>query len=158
MLPVPVQHMGDPFGGLAVQYGPVPMPLGDMPVMAPQLDPNSPQLFVHNVQVAHQTAMRIQELAQSVINGIEHAYDPSTNPLQTAADLQTLKETLGQFSEFLAQTGVGALPLNTSPTTLLTEQQLQARHDGVMRALFPRGMDPKSNAETVAQLLTSDRK
>lgn len=93
---LPVSHVSvsaDPFSALAtVAYDPT--------LVAPVVDPNSPATFAHNVQLAQQTALRVHQLAQGAITGMyvrprpraavlihppsERAYEPTTDPLQTA--------------------------------------------------------------------------
>ncbi|KZW02671.1 hypothetical protein EXIGLDRAFT_759790 [Exidia glandulosa HHB12029] len=148
MLPVP--H-ADPFSALnTVAYDPSAVALA--PALPP-VDPNNTATFAHNVQVAQSMAARIQQLAQNVITGVERAFEPTTDPQQTTADMQALKSMLLDFREHLAQTGVGALPLDTPPG--MTEQQLAARNEVLTRTQFQRLMGPKENAEVVASMLTA---
>ncbi|KAH7104548.1 hypothetical protein BKA62DRAFT_748447 [Auriculariales sp. MPI-PUGE-AT-0066] len=124
-------------------------------------DPNSPAAFANNIQVAHTMALRIQQLALSVISGIEQAYNNTSNPLQTAADLAALNGTLVSFNAFLVQTGVGGLPLSVPGPgeEPITEQHLLDKHEATMSALYARMMGPKDAASTVADVLNApDRK
>lgn len=54
-------HFQDPtgFAGLAPPLGP-----------ASQIDPNSPALFKHNIHIAQEQVLRIQQLAQSAIEAM----------------------------------------------------------------------------------------
>jgi len=93
----------------------------------------------------------------------EHAYEPTVNPMQTAADLAALKQALQSFNAFLVQTGVGGLPHKSgvpmADDAPLTEQTLNDRHESVMRTLYTRTMNPKELSTMVADVLQApDRK
>ncbi|KAH9896439.1 hypothetical protein C8Q73DRAFT_727477 [Cubamyces lactineus] len=78
----------------------------------PGADLNSPELFKQNIQLAQDQVLRVQSLASNALAGIEHAYHPRTNPVQTTADIAALKQAIHVLVDFLRQTGVGALPLD----------------------------------------------
>ncbi|KAL4069052.1 hypothetical protein J3A83DRAFT_4063490, partial [Scleroderma citrinum] len=93
-------------------------------------DPNSPETFKQNIQIALDHVARVNSLARTSLNGIQNAYHAGNTPAQTEADLTALDRSLRTLADFLKQTGVGAYPLPPSDPTQTagppTEQQLIA--------------------------------
>ncbi|KAL0960464.1 hypothetical protein HGRIS_005507 [Hohenbuehelia grisea] len=84
-----------------------PLHLGD--------DPNSPEMFRQNAQIIQHHITRLQDLAQRALLGISNAYQPGRNPIHAEADLSTLKQELHLVLEMMRVSGVGALPLLSTP-------------------------------------------
>ncbi|OSC98915.1 hypothetical protein PYCCODRAFT_1480321 [Trametes coccinea BRFM310] len=120
----------------------------------PGADVNSPEVFKQNIQLVQGQIVRVQSLARSALTGIEHAYHPGTNPVQTAADIAALKQALAVIVDFLRQTGVGALPLDSPPVPdNRTEEQLIAEATRAVQALYERQKRLQEGASVVANLL-----
>ncbi|KAG8923644.1 hypothetical protein FRC03_007369 [Tulasnella sp. 419] len=66
------------------------------------------------VVVTHEIP-KIEALARSALDGINRAYEQHIDPSQTAANLQALREALVSLYLILRQSGLGALPLHSSP-------------------------------------------
>ncbi|KIJ34309.1 hypothetical protein M422DRAFT_52074 [Sphaerobolus stellatus SS14] len=123
-------HFQDP-----AAYGPL--------ITAPQLDPNSPDLFKSNIHVAQQHAVRIQEMTQSIISSIERAYQPNGNHAI-------------QASYFLRESGVGSLPLIApDPSVIPLEQDMIENMTKSVQELFERSQKMQENAASVASLLSA---
>jgi len=123
-------------------------------------DPNSPEIFKQSLQIVQDHITRVQDLAGRALSGIQNAYYPSSNPTQTEADIATLKQTIQVLSDIMRQTGVGALPLlstppNENPTTT-TEQQMIGDTTGAIQVLYERLKRSQEGAAVVANLLTSE--
>ncbi|OCH91732.1 hypothetical protein OBBRIDRAFT_728233 [Obba rivulosa] len=121
-------------------------------------DPNSPEMFKQNIQLIAGQVVRVQDLAQSALHGIEHAYLAGTNPIQTAAYMAALKQALQTLVELLKQTGVGALPLhppNPAAMDPQAEQQQIAETARAVQALFERYNRMQESAGVVASLLAA---
>ncbi|KAI9060413.1 hypothetical protein FKP32DRAFT_1578093 [Trametes sanguinea] len=120
----------------------------------PGVDANSPEVFKQNIQLVQGQIVRVQSLARSALSGIEHAYHPGTNPVQTAADIAALKQALAVLVDFLRQTGIGALPLDSPPVPdARTEEQLIAEATRAVQALYERQKRLQEGASVVANLL-----
>ncbi|THH11066.1 hypothetical protein EW145_g907 [Phellinidium pouzarii] len=129
---------------------------------APSLntDPNTPDVFTQNVKLSLQYAEVISRLANSALAGIEQAFHPaaSSNPMAAAADIISARHYIDMFSDFLSQTGVGALPLLTTPSdsSMVTppdEGALLAQTTGAVTALYARQKQIQENNAVVASLL-----
>lgn len=94
--------------GLPVQLAQIPQPVPGTPAAE----------FRANIEVAlNQHLPQLIALAESVVNGIDRAYEPDVNPNKTASDYTTLADLTAQFYEFLNETGIGALPIVPRPST-----------------------------------------
>ncbi|EKM52934.1 uncharacterized protein PHACADRAFT_185758 [Phanerochaete carnosa HHB-10118-sp] len=130
--------------------------LSDSSLAASERNPQDE--FKHNIHVVQQHLARIQGLARSVLSGIEHAYQPGTNPIQTATEAESLKQMLHELAEFLKQTGVGALPLldPASPLAALpTEEKLLEDTTKSIEAEYVKHQRMQESAATVVNLLTA---
>ncbi|KAH8111997.1 hypothetical protein DFH11DRAFT_1512492 [Phellopilus nigrolimitatus] len=123
-------------------------------------DPNSPDLFNQNVKLAIQYVQVISRLARTALEGIEQAFDPASqsNPMTAAADISSVRHYLGLFTEFLTQSGVGALPLLAMPPdgsapTPSEESALLAQTANAVTALYARQKQVQENNAVVASLL-----
>ncbi|RDX49511.1 hypothetical protein OH76DRAFT_1556435 [Lentinus brumalis] len=118
-------------------------------------DLNSPEVFKQNIQLAQGQIARVQSLARNALAGIQNAYHPGTNPMQTAADIAGLKQALFVLVELLRQTGVGALPLeppqmpDPRPESVLVEEETK-----IVQALYERQQRIQDSAGVVAGFLT----
>ncbi|KAI0643964.1 hypothetical protein C8Q79DRAFT_973655 [Trametes meyenii] len=119
-------------------------------------DPNSLEVFKQNIQLAQGQVVRVQSLARSALAGIEHAYHPGTNPVQTTADIAALKSAIQVLVDFLRQTGVGALPLDPPPVPdPRTEEQTLAEATRAVQVLYERQRRLQEGASVVANLLSA---
>ncbi|RDB27287.1 hypothetical protein Hypma_004370 [Hypsizygus marmoreus] len=121
-------------------------------------DPNSPEIFKQNIQVAQEHVARLQNLARRALAGIQNAYHPGNSPAQTEADIATLKQTLQTLTDLFWQTGVGALPLlplggPDTPVVPPTEQQMMADANRSIQALYEALKRSQDSAAVVANLL-----
>ncbi|KAG8756722.1 hypothetical protein FRC14_002808 [Serendipita sp. 396] len=72
--------------------------------------------FRANIDIAlSQHLPQLISLAESVVSGIDRAYEPDVNPNKVANDYATLVSMTSQFYEFINQTGIGALPMVDPP-------------------------------------------
>ncbi|KZT06719.1 uncharacterized protein LAESUDRAFT_725815 [Laetiporus sulphureus 93-53] len=120
-------------------------------------DSSSPEVFKQSIQPVLGELARVQNLARSALAGIEHAYHPGTNPMQTASDMTALYQALQGLSEILRQSGVGALPVQ--PPDLSNppkEQQLMVDTTKAIEALFQRQKRLQDSAAVVVSLLGTD--
>ncbi|KAJ7268010.1 hypothetical protein C8J57DRAFT_1067745 [Mycena rebaudengoi] len=121
-------------------------------------DPNSPELFNQNMKVIRQNLISLQEAAKRTLVGMRNAYHTGQSPIQTEADLATLKQMLTMISDMMRHSGVGGLPLLPSsdqPPILPTEDQMlvqTTRAVGLVYDQLKRGQD---SAAVVANLLSS---
>ncbi|TDL28044.1 hypothetical protein BD410DRAFT_781993 [Rickenella mellea] len=119
-------------------------------------DPNAPEQFKTNVQFALHYVNDITRLARSALVGIENAYNPGTNPMQTASDIAALKDNLVSLSDLLRQTGVGALPLlpddGTVPVSL--DGMIQETSTNTLQTLYDSRKRIQENNGVVANLLS----
>ncbi|KAI0367340.1 hypothetical protein BV20DRAFT_950398 [Pilatotrama ljubarskyi] len=123
-------------------------------LLAGVADPNSPEVFKQNIQIVQGQIARVQSLARSALVGIERAYHPGTNPMQTAADIAALKQALEILVDVLRQTGVGALPLDPpSIPDPRTEEQVLVEATRAVQALYERQRRMQEGASVVANLL-----
>ncbi|KAI0635476.1 hypothetical protein C8Q77DRAFT_1054082 [Trametes polyzona] len=117
-------------------------------------DLNSPELFKQNIQLVLTQITRVQVLARSALGGIEQAYHPGVNPLQTVAAIGDLKQVLLDLVDALRVSGVGALPLDVPPVAdTRTEEQLLAEATRAVQALYERQRRIQEGANVVANLL-----
>lgn len=125
----------------------------------PQLDPNSPDLFKSNIELAQQHVARIQQMSQNIISSIERAYQPNGNhAMQASSDIISLKHMLDSFADFLRETGVGSLPLlPPDPTAMPAEQHMIEDMTKTVQQLFERRQKMQDNAASVASLLSTER-
>ncbi|KAI0748952.1 hypothetical protein C8Q74DRAFT_381810 [Fomes fomentarius] len=132
------------------------LPMSQSSLGSSQTDLNSPELFRQNMQLAQGLIVRVQALAQSALAGTQHAYQPGTNPVQTAADIVNLKQTLLELVELLRSSGVGALPLEIPPIVPdpRAENALIEEESRVVQALFDRQKRLQEGAGVVAGYLT----
>ncbi|KAH9943968.1 hypothetical protein B0H21DRAFT_892514 [Amylocystis lapponica] len=113
-------------------------------------EPNSGETLKQNMQLAHHHVLRVQSLARSALAGIENAYHPGTNPLQTAADMGALKEALEALEDVVRQTGVGALPIEVRD---VREEQMVAETAHAVQMLYERHKRIQESAGVVVGLL-----
>ncbi|KAH7923749.1 hypothetical protein BV22DRAFT_1035949 [Leucogyrophana mollusca] len=124
-------------------------------------DPNSPEALKQNIQTAQEFVSRVNSLARSCLNGIDQAYQPGINPAQTSADFAALDHALRSLSDFLRQTGVGALPLSPppdphkAPSAPPTEQELLAEAGRNVQTLYEKQKRSQESAAIVANLLSN---
>ncbi|KAH8096908.1 hypothetical protein BXZ70DRAFT_895643 [Cristinia sonorae] len=117
---------------------------------------NTPEMFKQNMQIALELLARVQALARSALVGIEHAYRPGNNPMQTSADIAALRQAHQTLVEHLRASGVGALPLLTSPSPELpSEQRLMDETTKAVQVLYDRQKRLQESAATVANLLST---
>ncbi|KAH7884171.1 hypothetical protein F5I97DRAFT_1665233 [Phlebopus sp. FC_14] len=121
-------------------------------------DPNSPEIFKQNIQIALEHVARLNSLARSCLNGIQNAYQAGNDPAQTEADLAALNQAIRTLADFLRQTGVGAYPLPPSgPQSALsgppTEQQLIADISRGVHQLYEQLKRTQESNGVVANLL-----
>ncbi|KAF8515498.1 hypothetical protein BU17DRAFT_51612 [Hysterangium stoloniferum] len=134
-------HFQDPhaFGGL---------------VSGPQLDPNSPEVFKNNIDIAQQHILRIQQTVQNAIGAIERAYNPNCNYAIQASEIISLKHALDAFADFLRESGVGSLPVMPfDPENLPTQQQMIEGMTKSVQTLYEKRQRLQDNAGAVASLL-----
>ncbi|KAI0710484.1 hypothetical protein C8Q76DRAFT_593700, partial [Earliella scabrosa] len=118
-------------------------------------DLNSPEVFKQNIQLVQSHVARVQAVAQSALAGIQHAYQPGTNPVQTAADIATLKQALLVLVELLRQSGVGALPLEPPPVPdPRSENALVEEETRIVQSLYDRQKRIQDGAGVVAGYLS----
>ncbi|KAJ3520882.1 hypothetical protein NMY22_g12551 [Coprinellus aureogranulatus] len=86
------------------------------------MDQNSPILFKRNLELVQREVVRVQGLAQQVYSGINGAYLPGMDPMNTKPKLTflegliaELKQAIEHLTSLLRSTGVGALPLLPPP-------------------------------------------
>ncbi|CAL1710516.1 unnamed protein product [Somion occarium] len=127
--------------------------LSDLSLLGSQ-DVNSPETFKQNIILVLDQLTRVQSLVRSAIAGIEHAYRPGTNPIQTSADIVSLRQAVDLLQELLRHSGVGALPLlDPQNPELPTEQQLLSDTNKVIRHLFDHLKRIQDSSAVVANLL-----
>ncbi|TBU36660.1 hypothetical protein BD309DRAFT_706109 [Dichomitus squalens] len=118
-------------------------------------DLNSPEVFKQNIQLAQAHVARVQGLARSALAGIEHAYHHGTSPVQTAADIGTLKQALLALVEHLRQSGVGALPLDAPPIPdSRSDDELASSATKAVQVLYERQKRIQDGASVVVGLLS----
>jgi len=117
------------------------------------VDPNSPELFKQNVQIAMEHVARVNALARNSLNGIQHAYQAGVNPAQTKADLTALDQGLQVLTDILRQSGVGAYPLPTQNASPLSEQQLIADTTRGVQHLYEEFKRMQESSAVVTNLL-----
>ncbi|KAF8060718.1 hypothetical protein FPV67DRAFT_303736 [Lyophyllum atratum] len=121
-------------------------------------DPNSPVVFQQNIQIAQENVARLQNTARSALAGIQNAYHPGNSPVQTEADIATLKQTIKSITELLWQTGVGALPVLPIPgpgetVSAPTEQQMLSEANRSIQSIYEQLKRSQESAAVVANLL-----
>ncbi|KAI0746569.1 hypothetical protein C8Q80DRAFT_1271442 [Daedaleopsis nitida] len=121
------------------------------PTMGSQADLNTPETFKHNIQLVQGQLARVQTLARNALLGIQYAYQPGTNPIQTAADIASLRQTLLVLVELLRQSGVGALPLEPPQ---VSESVLVEEEGRVVQSLYDRHKRIQDGAGVVAGYLS----
>ncbi|KZT25482.1 hypothetical protein NEOLEDRAFT_1133435 [Neolentinus lepideus HHB14362 ss-1] len=161
---LPSGHMSYGLGNAALFNGQIPNPYSQggfypqqfmgQPFPEPQgpVDPNSPELFKHNMHLVQQMLARISETARSALMGIENAYHPHTSPAQTAAFVNSLKQQIQSLMILMRQSGIGALPVLTSGVPK-TEDQLLADATKAIQVLYERHKKIQDSAGIVASLL-----
>ncbi|KDQ17514.1 hypothetical protein BOTBODRAFT_29694 [Botryobasidium botryosum FD-172 SS1] len=79
------------------------------------LNPNSVEGFAHALQqIVSVEIPKVEQLARSVQDGMERAYDPDIDPSQTAGNLISLQVGLASLYSFLKSSGLGSLPIPPS--------------------------------------------
>ncbi|KIK76867.1 hypothetical protein PAXRUDRAFT_408694 [Paxillus rubicundulus Ve08.2h10] len=121
-------------------------------------NPNSPETFKQNVQIALEHVARVNSLARGTLHGIQNAYQAGNDPAQTKANLAALNQATGALADFLRQTGVGAHPLPPSdlqsvPPGLPSEQQLIADTAHGVQQLYEQLKRTQESSAIVASLL-----
>ncbi|KAF9219509.1 hypothetical protein BS17DRAFT_717146 [Gyrodon lividus] len=121
-------------------------------------DPNSPEMFKQNVQIALEHVARVNSLARGTLHVIENAYQAGNNPEQTEADLASLNQAICTLTEFLRQTGVGAYPLppldpQSVPYGSPNEQQLIADTTRGVQQLYEQLKRTQESRAVVVNLL-----
>ncbi|KAF9075859.1 hypothetical protein BDP27DRAFT_1314618 [Rhodocollybia butyracea] len=138
-----------------------------------QSDPNSVQIFKHNIQIILESVLNLQNVARNALVGIQNAYHPGSSPVQTETYFGTLKQNLELLADMSVHTGVGALPVlpfppvptNPNPgslsdpstsgegSTVPSESQMIADATRSIQILFERLKRVQESAGTVASLL-----
>ncbi|KAF8556071.1 hypothetical protein OG21DRAFT_1409850 [Imleria badia] len=121
-------------------------------------DPNSPELFKQNIQVAMEQVARVNALARSTLNGIQNAYQAGVNPAQTQADLVALDQAMHALAEVLRQSGVGAYPLPAPDARHAgppTEQELIADTTRGVQQLYEELKRMQESSAVVTNLLAA---
>jgi hypothetical protein len=133
------------------------------------VDPNSPEVFKGNILLVKEMVMRVQNLANGALIGIQNAYASGNNPAQISADLANLKQALELLCERMTQTGVGALPLlpssasaageqaGTNFSSSMTESELLETTTRSVEALFAELKRRQETAFNIGNLLASSR-
>ncbi|KAF8843919.1 hypothetical protein BDN67DRAFT_896241 [Paxillus ammoniavirescens] len=121
-------------------------------------DPNSPETFKQNVQIALEHVARVNSLARSTLHDIQNAYQAENDPAQTEADLTALNQATRTLADFLRQTGVGAYPLPPSNLQSVSpgppsEQQLIADTAHGVQQLYEQLKRTQESSAVVASLL-----
>jgi len=124
-------------------------------------DPNSPELFKHNIRTVHEQVIQLQSTARSLLSRIQNAYQTGNNPLVTESEIENLKQNLYLVIETMRNTGVGALPLlpqqpNSEAAAVPTEQQLLTDTTRGLQALYDKVQRSYDSASAVANLLSTD--
>lgn len=140
-----------------MNYGDVTSAFGSQPLPDPSHlgDPNSPEVFKQYIHLVIQHLARVQGLARSAMAGIEQAYRPGTNPIQTTADIVTLKQATQALLDVLRQTGVGALPMPSSEpmADFPTEESLMANTTRALQVLYDRQKQMQESSAVASNLL-----
>ncbi|KAJ3526553.1 hypothetical protein NMY22_g10118 [Coprinellus aureogranulatus] len=89
--------------------------IGIGPSLSSTMDQNSPILFKRNLELVQREVVRVQGLAQQVYSGINGAYLPGMDPMNTKRLIAELKQAIEHLTSLLRSTGVGALPLLPPP-------------------------------------------
>ncbi|KII86219.1 hypothetical protein PLICRDRAFT_114895 [Plicaturopsis crispa FD-325 SS-3] len=116
-------------------------------------DPNAPEIFRANLQMAIQGVDRVHALARSALDGIENAYRSGHSPVHTKSLLETLQQTLRMLSEMLRHTGVGALPLVPSGSSEEPPAILEDKLAQETTRAYERLRRAQDSASVVANLL-----
>ncbi|KAF8798430.1 hypothetical protein BYT27DRAFT_7203524 [Phlegmacium glaucopus] len=123
-------------------------------------DPNSPELFKHNIRTVHEQVIQLQSMARRVLSRIQNAYQTGNNPLVTESEIESLRQNLYLVIETMRHTGVGALPIlpqpNSEATPVPTEQQLLTNTTQSLQALYDKVQRSYDSATAVANLLSTD--
>jgi len=124
-------------------------------------DPNSPELFKHNIHTVHEQVIQLQSTARRVLSRIQNAYQTGNNPLVTESEIENLKQNLYLVIETMRNTGVGALPLlplqqNSEAVPVPTEQQLLTDTTRSLQALYEKVQRSYDSASAVVNLLSTD--
>ncbi|KAG8847457.1 hypothetical protein FRB96_001598 [Tulasnella sp. 330] len=159
--PVDMTSITQPMHGNAA--GPNPFFQYDIPgPPQPQVSPFMATLS----QVATQEIPNIETLARSALDGINRAYEPDTDPAQTAASLRALRAALGNLYDILKESGVGALPLN--PEHIEPEAIMRSGINGVqdprlealteqVNAIFKEGKAARERATVVLDMMQASQ-
>ncbi|KAI9567527.1 hypothetical protein HD554DRAFT_2023708 [Boletus coccyginus] len=121
-------------------------------------DPNSPELFKHNIQIAMEQVARVNALARSALNGIQNAYQAGVHPAQTQADLTALDQAMHVLADMLRQSGVGAYPLpapDARNASAQTEQELIADTTRGVQQLYDEFKRMQESSAVVVNLLAA---
>ncbi|KIJ09786.1 hypothetical protein PAXINDRAFT_86989, partial [Paxillus involutus ATCC 200175] len=121
-------------------------------------DPNSPETFKQNVQIALEHVARVNPLARSTSHDIQNAYQVGNDPAQTEADLTALNQATRTLVDFLGQTSVGAYPLppsdlQSAPPGPPSEQQPIADTAHGVQQLYEQLKRTQESRAVVASLI-----
>ncbi|KZP22118.1 hypothetical protein FIBSPDRAFT_492388 [Athelia psychrophila] len=127
------------------------------------LDPNSPEVFKQNIQLAQQHVARVNELARSALNGMKNAYHQGHSPSQTEMEILALKQNIPLLYDLLRQTGLGALPVVPVPSSMSaeappivpTEEMMLSDATRSVQVLYDRMQKSQGSAAVVANLLSA---
>nr|GAT43044.1 predicted protein [Mycena chlorophos] len=89
-------------------------------------DPNSVELFRANIHMAQEDVLRVHELAKRALDDLQNAYSPGWTPTHADADMAALRQSLEHLATLLRQSGVGGLPLLSSPNAVLPSEDSEA--------------------------------
>ncbi|KAJ3562756.1 hypothetical protein NP233_g9379 [Leucocoprinus birnbaumii] len=123
-------------------------------------DPNSPEAFKQNLQIALQQVATLREHARRGLAGIQRAYHVGCNPSQTELDIAAAKQTLAVIIDLMQKSGIGALPLleadGTGNTEIPTEVQLLEKATQGIQINFEKLKRAQDSAAVVANLLGTE--
>ncbi|KAG6328874.1 hypothetical protein ID866_10213, partial [Astraeus odoratus] len=123
----------------------------DATTISTLVDPNSPETFKQNIQIALDHVARINSLARNSLHGVQNAFHAGNNPAQTEGIVDEIA------CHFLKQTGLGAYPLPpTDPQSVAssppTEQQLIADTSREVQQLYEKMKRIQESNAVVANL------
>ncbi|KAF8917045.1 hypothetical protein CPB85DRAFT_235118 [Mucidula mucida] len=142
---------GSSYGSIAPTFPNNDVFADPMQLEAPPADVT---VFKQNIRLISEHVLHLQNVARSALDGIQNAYHPGSNPVQTESDIATLKQNLEMLSELMRQTGVGALPLLSIENPPPTEEQIMSDVTKSVEVLYARLQRNQESAGVVAKLLS----
>ncbi|KAG6846985.1 hypothetical protein H0H93_010743 [Arthromyces matolae] len=141
-------------------------------------DPNSPAAFQQSLQLVQERVARLQNLARTILAGIQNSYHPGNSMAHTqgkenrkpfsivslmmpsSANVESLRQEIEGLSQLMLQSGVGALPVLPRPSAGQdmpppTEQQLLTEVNHSIRYVFEQVKRNQDSAAVVANLLSA---